>query len=234
MREEYWQIAATLTTPRNDQYIARLVAYDGKKLGKARHWQRRTGGVDQGHAGRRAYKALSVEAKPVKRTSGPPFTTSTLQQAASGKLGYSPNRTMQIAQKLYEGIDIGGETVGLITYMRTDGVQMAPEAIDGARAMIGSEFGERYVPEKPRYFTNKAKNAQEAHEAIRPTDFFRHPKEMRKFLDDDMAKLYDLIWKRAVASQMQAAEMERTTAEIEAANGGKTAVLARCRHGCAV
>jgi DNA topoisomerase I len=172
-----------------------------------------------------SYKALSVEAKPVKRSSGSPFTTSTLQQAASGKLGYSPNRTMQIAQKLYEGIDIGGETVGLITYMRTDGVQMAPEAIDGARKMIGAEFGEQYVPEKPRYFTNKAKNAQEAHEAIRPTDFFRHPKEMRKFLDDDAAKIYDLIWKRAIASQMQTAEMERTTAEIEAQNGSKTAQL---------
>ena len=225
IREEYWQIAATLTTPRSEDYTARLVAYDGKKLGKLdiANGDQATGIKTMLEGA--AFKALSVEAKPVKRTSGPPFTTSTLQQAASGKLGYSPNRTMQIAQKLYEGIDIGGETVGLITYMRTDGVQMAPEAIDGARRMIGSEFGERYVPEKPRYFTNKAKNAQEAHEAIRPTDFFRHPKEMRKFLDDDAAKIYDLIWKRAVASQMQAAEMERTTAEIEATGGGKTAML---------
>ncbi|MGL4488875.1 MAG: DNA topoisomerase, partial [Rhizobiaceae bacterium] len=125
----------------------------------------------------------------------------------------------------YEGIDIGGETVGLITYMRTDGVQMAPEAIEGARTMIGADFGARYVPEKPRYFTAKAKNAQEAHEAVRPTDFNRHPKEMRKFLDDDMAKLYDLIWKRAVASQMASAEMERTTVEIAATNGAKAATL---------
>ena len=225
VREEYWQIAATLTTPRSEDYVARLTAFDGKKLGKLDIANGEQAGTIKTMLEGAAYKALSVEAKPVKRTSGPPFTTSTLQQAASGKLGYSPNRTMQIAQKLYEGIDIGGETVGLITYMRTDGVQMAPEAIEGARKMIGAEFGERYVPEKPRYFTNKAKNAQEAHEAIRPTDFFRHPKEMRKFLDDDAAKIYDLIWKRAVASQMQAAEMERTTAEIEATGSGKTAML---------
>ena len=224
IREEYWNISATLKTPRNDQYEARLVSYDGKKLSKldianseqANKIKVMLDGAD--------FTATSVEAKPVKRSSGPPFTTSTLQQAASGQLGYSPNRTMQIAQKLYEGIDIGGETVGLITYMRTDGVQMAPEAIDGARRMIGSEFGERYVPEKPRYFTAKAKNAQEAHEAVRPTDFFRHPNEMRKFLDNDMARIYELIWKRAVASQMANAEMERTTVEISAEN-------ARTPHG---
>ncbi len=225
IREEYWQIAATLSTPRNDDFIARLVSYDGKKLGKLDISNGEQAAGIKAMLEGASYRALSVEAKPVKRSSGPPFTTSTLQQAASGKLSYSPNRTMQIAQKLYEGIDIGGETVGLITYMRTDGVQMAPEAIEGARKMIGAEFGEQYVPEKPRFFTNKAKNAQEAHEAIRPTDFFRHPKEMRKFLDDDAAKIYDLIWKRAIASQMQTAEMERTTAEIEALNGGKIAQL---------
>jgi DNA topoisomerase-1 len=225
IRQEYWQIAATLATPSNEPYLARLISYEGKKLGKLDIANR-----DQAHDIKSmldgaAFKAISVEAKPVKRTSGPPFTTSTLQQAASAKLGFSPNRTMQIAQKLYEGMDIGGETVGLITYMRTDGVQMAPEAIEGARAMIGADFGARYVPEKPRYFTAKAKNAQEAHEAVRPTDFNRHPKEMRKFLDDDMAKLYDLIWKRAVASQMASAEMERTTVDIAATNGPKNATL---------
>ncbi len=225
IRQEYWQIAATLATPANEPYLARLISYEGKKLGKLDIANR-----DQAHdiksmLDSAAFKAISVEAKPVKRTSGPPFTTSTLQQAASAKLGFSPNRTMQIAQKLYEGMDIGGETVGLITYMRTDGVQMAPEATEGARAMIGADFGARYVPEKPRFFTAKAKNAQEAHEAVRPTDFNRHPKEMRKFLDDDMAKLYDLIWKRAVASQMASAEMERTTVEIAATNGAKNATL---------
>jgi DNA topoisomerase I len=225
IREEYWQIAATLATGANEQYAARLISYEGKKLGKLDISNGEQAGGIKSMLDGATFNALSVEAKPVKRTSGPPFTTSTLQQAASAKLGFSPNRTMQIAQKLYEGMDIGGETVGLITYMRTDGVQMAPEAIEGARKMIGADFGARYVPEKPRYFTAKAKNAQEAHEAVRPTDFNRHPKAMRQYLDDDMAKLYDLIWKRAVASQMSSAEMERTTVEIGATNGARQAGL---------
>ena len=225
VREEYWNIAATLQTPRNDQYEARLVSYDGKKLGKLDVSNGKQANEIKAMLDGADFTASSVEAKPVKRSSGPPFTTSTLLQAASGQLGYSPSRTMQIAQKLYEGIDIGGETVGLITYMRTDGVQMAPEAIESARRMISKEFGERYVPEKPRFFSAKAKNAQEAHEAVRPTDFFRHPNDMRKFLDNDMARIYELVWKRAVASQMQNAEMERTTVEIRADNGAKTASL---------
>ncbi len=172
-----------------------------------------------------SYVVESVEAKPVKRNPSPPFTTSTLQQAASSKLGFSASRTMQVAQKLYEGVDIGGETVGLITYMRTDGVQMAPEAIEAARQAIGSQFGERYLPEKPRFYSTKAKNAQEAHEAIRPTDFDRTPDQVRRFLDGDMLRLYDLVWKRGIASQMASAEIERTTAEIVADNAGKKAGL---------
>jgi len=132
---------------------------------------------------------------------------------------------MQVAQRLYEGVDIGGETAGLITYMRTDGVQMASEAIQAARSAIGNNFGTKYVPEKPRFYSSKAKNAQEAHEAIRPTDFSRHPKEMRRYLDEDQARLYELIWKRAIASQMQAADIERTTVDIEALNGDKSAML---------
>jgi DNA topoisomerase-1 len=122
-----------------------------------------------------SFVADSVEAKPTRRNPSPPFTTSTLQQAASSKLGFNASRTMQVAQKLYEGIDIGGETVGLITYMRTDGVQMAPEAITAARDAIGKEFGADYVPDQQRNYSTKAKNAQEAHEAIRPTDFMRTP-----------------------------------------------------------
>ncbi|WP_037468283.1 type I DNA topoisomerase, partial [Sinorhizobium fredii] len=172
-----------------------------------------------------SYVVESVEAKPAKRNPGPPFTTSTLQQAASSKLGFSASRTMQVAQKLYEGVDVGGETVGLITYMRTDGVQMAPEAIEAARLAIGSQFGPRYLPEKPRFYSTKAKNAQEAHEAIRPTDFNRTPDQVRRFLDGDMLKLYDLVWKRGIASQMASAEIERTTAEIAADNAGKKAGL---------
>ncbi|MGX5666285.1 type I DNA topoisomerase [Rhizobium daejeonense] len=223
--EEYWNISALLKTPRGDEFEAKLVSVDGKRI------QRNsvTNGTDAGRIKEMLesarYAVDSVEAKPVKRNPGPPFTTSTLQQAASSKLGFSASRTMQVAQKLYEGIDIGGETVGLITYMRTDGVQMAPEAIDAARAAVADQFGARYVPDKPRLYSTKAKNAQEAHEAIRPTDFNRSPDQVRRFLDADQLKLYDLIWKRGIASQMASAEIERTTVEILATRDSEKAGL---------
>ncbi|MGP2491869.1 type I DNA topoisomerase [Mesorhizobium sp. PUT5] len=225
VREEYWNIAAILGTPRNDSFEARLTAYEGRKLQKLDIKNKEQADGIKAMLEGASFRALSVEAKPTKRNPAPPFTTSTLQQAASSRLGFSANRTMQVAQRLYEGMDIGGETAGLITYMRTDGVQMAPEAISAARAAIGKEFGDRYLPEKPRYYTTKAKNAQEAHEAIRPTDFFRTPASVRQYLDADQARLYELIWKRAIASQMNAAEIERTTVEIEAVNGPRTAGL---------
>jgi DNA topoisomerase I len=223
--EEYWNLSALLKTPRGDEFLARLVSADGKKLAAR--------GIANGEmAGRlkdllegASYAVESIEAKPVKRNPSPPFTTSTLQQAASSKLGFSASRTMQVAQKLYEGVDIGGETVGLITYMRTDGVQMAPEAIDAARAAIVDQFGARYRPEKPRFYSTKAKNAQEAHEAIRPTDFTRTPDQVRRYVDADQLRLYDLIWKRGIASQMASAEIERTTAEIIASKGDEKAGL---------
>ena len=161
------------------------------------------------------FRVESIEAKEHKRNPAPPFTTSSLQQEASRKLGLSPRQTMQIAQHLYEGIDIGGETVGLITYMRTDGVQIVPEAIAQARGQIESQFGKRYVPNAPRVYKTKAKNAQEAHEAIRPTDFHRQPDKL-KGLSAEEARLYKLIWQRAVASQMASADFERTTVEITA------------------
>lgn len=223
--EEYWNISALLKTPRGDEFEAKLVSHQGKRM------QRNsvTNG-DQATSIKTllegaAFAVESVEAKPVKRNPGPPFTTSTLQQAASSKLGFSASRTMQVAQKLYEGIDIGGETVGLITYMRTDGVQMAPEAIEAARSAVAEQFGPRYVPEKARLYSTKAKNAQEAHEAIRPTDFNRSPDKVRRFLDADQLRLYDLIWKRGIASQMASAEIERTTVEILADNKGEKAGL---------
>ncbi|NTJ42120.1 type I DNA topoisomerase [Agrobacterium larrymoorei] len=223
--EEYWNIAALLKTPRGDEFEAKLVSADGKRLqGKS---------IKTGDDATRLktlleganYVVDTVEAKPVKRNPGPPFTTSTLQQAASSRLGFGASRTMQVAQKLYEGIDIGGETAGLITYMRTDGVQIAPEAIDAARRAIGEQFGGRYVPEKARFYSTKAKNAQEAHEAIRPTDFSRTPDSVKRFLDADQFRLYDLIWKRGIASQMASAEIERTTVEILAENNGEKAGL---------
>ncbi|PLP61294.1 type I DNA topoisomerase [Mesorhizobium loti] len=225
VREEYWQIAATLGTPRNENFEARLTAYEGKKLQKLDISSQVMADDIKAMLEGASFRALSVEAKPTKRNPGPPFTTSTLQQAASSSLGFSAQRTMQVAQRLYEGMDIGGETTGLITYMRTDGVQMAPEAISAARDAIVKEFGAKYLPEKPRHYTTKAKNAQEAHEAIRPTDFNRTPAEVRKYLDADQARLYEIIWKRAIASQMQPAEIERTTVEIEARNGAKIAGL---------
>ncbi|AJD40857.1 type I DNA topoisomerase [Rhizobium sp. SEMIA 4085] len=223
--EEYWNISALLKTPRGDEFEAKLVAANGKRLQARSIANGEDAAKLKSLLEGAAYVVDSVEAKPVKRNPGPPFTTSTLQQAASSKLGFSASRTMQIAQRLYEGVDIGGETVGLITYMRTDGVQMAPEAIDAARRAIVDQFGESYMPEKARFYSTKAKNAQEAHEAIRPTDFYRSPDRVRKFLDADQIKLYDLIWKRGIASQMASAEIERTTAEIIADNNGQKAGL---------
>jgi DNA topoisomerase-1 len=225
VREDYWLIAAILSTPRAENFEARLTVYDGKKLQKLDIKSQEQADAIKAMLDGATFKVASVEAKPTKRNPGPPFTTSTLQQAASSRLGFSASRTMQVAQRLYEGMDIGGETAGLITYMRTDGVQMAPEAISAARDAIGKEFGARYVPDKPRYYSAKAKNAQEAHEAIRPTDFSRTPAQMRQYLDADQARLYEMIWKRAIASQMQPAEIERTTVETEARNGANTAQL---------
>ncbi|TWH33655.1 MULTISPECIES: type I DNA topoisomerase [unclassified Aminobacter] len=225
VREDYWQIAALMATPRADDFEARLTAFDGKKLQKLDIRSAEQAADIKTMLEGASFRALSVEAKPTKRNPAPPFTTSTLQQAASSQLGFSASRTMQVAQRLYEGVDIGGETTGLITYMRTDGVQMAPEAIAAARSAIGAEFGDRYLPEKPRFYSTKAKNAQEAHEAIRPTDFRRTPASVRKYLDADQARLYEIVWKRAIASQMNAAEIERTAVEIEAVNGSRTAGL---------
>ena len=153
----------------------------------------------------------------------PPFITSTLQQEASRKLGVGAATAMRIAQRLYEGVDIGGETVGLITYMRTDGVQLAPEAIGQTRRLIESKYGQNYVPAQPRVYTSKAKNAQEAHEAVRPTDLFRLPQDVAQYLDKDQLALYELIWKRTVASQMESAVLDQVTVDI--ASGDKTVQL---------
>jgi DNA topoisomerase-1 len=221
VRREYWSLVATLKTPAGASFEARLVGADGRKIGRLD-----IGTGEEAEAFRRALLAAAhavtaVEAKPGKRHPQPPFTTSTLQQEASRKLGLAPARTMQLAQRLYEGVDIGGETVGLITYMRTDGVDIAPEGVAALRRQIESRFGERYLPKVPRKYTSKAKNAQEAHEAIRPTDPFRRPDHMARFLDQDLARLYDLIWTRAVASQMESAEIERTTVDILADTQGR-------------
>jgi len=217
--KEYWSIVARLATPRNEVFEARLVGADGQKIQRLD-----IGSGAEAEAFTRdlettAFRVVSVEAKPARRNPPPPFTTSTMQQEASRKLGFSPAHTMRLAQRLYEGIDIGGETVGLITYMRTDGIDMAPEAIAAVRGMIGKQYGKNYVPDAPRQYQNKSKNAQEAHEAVRPTDPNRLPGDVGRHLDRDQARLYELIWNRAVASQMQSAELERTTVDIEAKVG---------------
>ncbi|ABE63227.1 DNA topoisomerase I [Nitrobacter hamburgensis X14] len=222
---EYWSLIATLATPRGDTFEARLVGADGKKIQRLD-----IGSGAEAEDFRKAIEAANfivstVEAKPARRNPQAPFTTSTLQQEASRKLGFAPAHTMRIAQRLYEGIDIGGETTGLITYMRTDGVQIDGSAITQARKVIGEDYGNAYVPDAPRQYQTKAKNAQEAHEAIRPTDLSRRPADMKRRLDADQARLYELIWIRTIASQMESAELERTTVDIAARAGSRVLEL---------
>ncbi len=214
--QEYWDVSANMMTPRGEAFMARLVAANGKKLQRLDIANEEQAMGLKARLEKAAYRIDNVDAKPVKRHPSPPFTTSTLQQEASRKLGLSPQRTMQIAQRLYEGIEVGGETVGLITYMRTDGVQMAGEAIGQARGVIARLYGNSYVPGVPRAYSTKAKNAQEAHEAIRPTELSRLPREVNKAVQSDEARLYELIWTRALASQMESALLERTTVTITA------------------
>ena len=213
---EYWTVEADMKTAANAPFVARLVGIDGKKLDKFDIPDAKTATEIEARIKASRFSVKSVESKPARRNPNPPFTTSTLQQEASRKLGFSASRTMQVAQRLYEGVEIDGETTGLITYMRTDGVQIAPEAIAQARTVINNEFGEAYLPDAPRVYTTKAKNAQEAHEAIRPTDIARLPKSVAARLDDDQRRLYELVWNRTVASQMESVQLERTTIEIEA------------------
>ncbi len=223
--QEYWSVRANLATPSGDPFQARIAEFDGRKLTRLSIAGESEAKTIVAHLEAASLRIASVESKPQRRNPQPPFTTSTLQQEAQRKLGFDAARTMQFAQRLYEGIELSGETVGLITYMRTDGVDIEPEALGGIRSVIGADYGDRYLPATPRKYHAKAKNAQEAHEAIRPTDARRAPGDVARFLDRDQARLYELIWKRAIASQMESAEMERTTVDIEAAANGKSAFL---------
>jgi DNA topoisomerase-1 len=215
--QEYWSIDADVRAAAGT-FSAHLTHVHGQKLEKL--------GINNEAEATRAVNAIkaqtfsigSVESKPVKRNPSPPFITSTLQMEASRKLGFNAKHTMRIAQGLYEGVAIDGEQVGLITYMRTDGITMAPEGVAEARKVIGDKYGARYVPQAPRAYTSKAKNAQEAHEAVRPTSFDRTPEKIASALDEDQRKLYDLIWKRAISSQMESAELERTTVDVISAD----------------
>jgi DNA topoisomerase-1 len=210
--QEYWTVDADLRAA-GGAFNARLTHLDGKKLEKLSLGAEADAARAVEAIKARQFSVGEIEIKPVKRHPAPPFITSTLQQEAARKLGFAAKRTMQVAQQLYEGVDVGGETAGLITYMRTDGVQMAGEAIGEARDLIGRNYGSRYLPGAPRVYTSRAKNAQEAHEAIRPTSFARLPEEISRHLESDQARLYELIWKRALASQMESAELERTTVD---------------------
>jgi DNA topoisomerase-1 len=222
---EYWSLLAHLETKKGAAFTARLVGVDGKKITRLDVGTAKEAEDFKKSLEIATFQVTDVEAKPARRNPAPPFTTSTLQQEASRKLGLSPQRTMQIAQRLYEGVDIGGETVGLITYMRTDGVDMAPEAIAAARKTVAKLYGDEYVPDAPRKYVTKQKNAQEAHEAVRPTDMMRLPKDMAKRLEPDQAKLYELIWTRAIASQMESAVLERTTVDIAGRAGPRALEL---------
>jgi DNA topoisomerase-1 len=212
---EYWTIDAQFTTPRGQTFGARLTHLNGQKLDKFDIPTEAEALAAKAQIENRAFSVAGVERRQVRRNPPPPFITSTLQMEASRKLGLGAAQTMRLAQRLYEGIDIDGETVGLITYMRTDGVDMAPEALTQTRKLIESNYGRDYVPEKPRYYTSKLKNAQEAHEAIRPTDLFRTPESLVRHLDRDQLRLYELIWKRTVACQMESAVLDQVTVDIE-------------------
>src|SRR5580693_9293235 len=220
---EYWTVDVLFGTAKKQTLKARLTHLDGRKLDKFDLDTQERAEQAKREIERRAFSVASIDRRQVRRNPPPPFITSTLQQEASRKLGLGAATAMRVAQRLYEGVDIGGETVGLITYMRTDGVQLAPEAIGQTRRLIETKYGQSYVPASPRVYTSKAKNAQEAHEAIRPTDLFRTPRDVAAYLDKDQLGLYELIWKRTVASQMESAVLDQVTVDI--ASGDKTVQL---------
>jgi DNA topoisomerase-1 len=211
--QEYWSVEADLTAD-SPPFTTRLVKHAGKRVQRLDIVSEAMATAAREAINAGQFTIRSIEKKPVKRSPSPPFMTSTLQQEASRKLGFTAQRTMQAAQKLYEGVDDQG---GLITYMRTDGLSVSPEGIAQARDVIGDRFGPAYVPEQPRYYKTKAKNAQEAHEAIRPTNMARAPETLR--LEGDLQRLYELIWKRTIASQMESARLDRTTVEVETPDG---------------
>ncbi|TDH62901.1 type I DNA topoisomerase [Dankookia rubra] len=211
---EYWTVEGRFTTPQGAPFTARLTHLDGRKLDQFDLPNEAAALKAKAAVEAGTFSVLSVEKRRVRRNPPPPFTTSTLQMEASRKLGMGAQQAMRTAQQLYEGVEIGGETVGLITYMRTDGVQMAREAIAAIRDHVGEAFGRDYLPGAPREYASKAKNAQEAHEAIRPTDVRNTPEKVARYLDERQRRLYELVWKRAVASQMQSAELDQTTVEI--------------------
>jgi len=222
VEQEYWTITANLEKEGGQGVKAGLVAVDGKKLGKfdipdINSAEALKAAIAKGQA-----TVAAVARKEMKRNPAPPFTTSTLQQEASRKLGFSAKKTMSTAQKLYEGVAIGeGGTVGLITYMRTDSVNLSAQALQEAKEVITAAYGKEYALAKPRFYKNKTKNAQEAHEAIRPTYLDKTPLALKKFLTPDQFRLYELIWKRTIACQMAEALLDQTSVDIIVSEGAK-------------
>lgn len=220
VEQEYWTVAANLANHAQQLFKANLIEFGGRKLGKFDIPDSTAAKKIKDSLSREEFSVSRVTKSEKKRNPSPPFTTSTLQQESARKLGFSAKKTMSTAQKLYEGIDIGGEgTVGLITYMRTDSVNLSSQALKEAHEVINSLFGPEYALARPRQFKNKSKNAQEAHEAIRPTYLSKTPAELKKHLTPDQFKLYELIWKRTVASQMAEALLDQTSVDIAAGEG---------------
>ncbi len=212
--EEYWDVKLDLQNEKNVDFQASLVELEGKKLERFSIINEAQAGNIKKLLAEKKYQVVSVIKKQAKRRSNPPFTTSSIQQEAARKLGFSASRTMMVAQKLYEGVEIEGTAQGLITYMRTDSIAVTPEAITAVREKINSLYGKNYLPESPNLFKSKVKNAQEAHEAIRPTDFSLTPERVKKYLDDAQFALYDLVWKRMLASQMADVIFDQVVADI--------------------
>jgi DNA topoisomerase-1 len=219
IEQEYWTIGARLSGKGAQPFKANLIEADGKKLAKFAVPDKAAADKLVAALQPAPYRVEKVTRSERKRQPSPPFTTSTLQQEASRKLGFSARKTMSTAQKLYEGIDIGEGTVGLITYMRTDSVALSSQALDEAKQVITSLYGKEFALAKPRFYKNKSKNAQEAHEAVRPTYISKTPVEVKKYLSPDLFKLYDLIWKRTVACQMAEALLDQTSVDISAGKG---------------
>ncbi len=229
IQKEYWSVEALLSTERKERFEAKLYSVDGLRLvtrpdteaeRKDRFWLRDEATAAEIAAGLRGisrYTVSQVERKEKRRSAPPPFITSTMQREAAVSFGWPAKKTMQVAQTLYEGVDLGSEgTVGLITYMRTDSTRLAETAIDEARALIAKDFGGEYAPEKPVHYVTKKGNVQDAHEAIRATSAFRRPDQVRSHLSPDQYKLYALVWSRFIACQMKPAVYDQTTVDIEA------------------
>ena len=218
--QEYWDIKAILAQASGSTIAARLVEYEGEKLEKFSVPNEARARQIAESLKSKSYRAAELEEKEIRRHPAPPFTTSTLQQEAARKLGFGAKRTMQVAQKLYED--------GVITYMRTDSVNLSQDAISQSRSFIGKQFGDRYLPNAPRVYKSKAKNAQEAHEAIRPTDISRTPPSSG--FSDEQARLYELIWKRTIASQMESAVFDQLIITIAASQGARHHRLCSARR----